>query len=508
MKFSIFNFSRFVFTNRGSSIAKQSGQFSKNQRGQLSLVVLIFSSLAIVIFSGLILWVDNVQRAVYRSSDQKLALTIAEAGIEYYRWHLAHAPGDFQDGTGVPGPYVHNYFNKEGVKIGQFNLDIEPPSSGGSIVTVISTGQVEASLNTEKKVKAKFGIPSFLKYAVISNGNIKFEPGTQVVGPVHSNGGIRFDGTAQNLVTSARSIYNDPDHSGADEYAIHTHVLPVDPLPMAVLPVRQDVFNAGRQFPVPVVDFNGLTESLTQIKSKAQSGGRYFGSSGSKGYHIILKTNDTFDIYKVKKIEKKPDKSCKNYLKQKGWKTWSIKTTGSGNEQFIANYPFPANGIIFTEDHVWVDGQINGAKLTIAAGKFPYNPKTYKNIIVDKDLIYTNYDSQDVIGLIAQDKVLVGMNSESDIRIDAAMVAQNGWVGRYYYKPSDSKPNCSPYHSRQSIVLFGSVAVNQGYGFAYTDGSGYQSRNIIYDSNLLYNPPPGFPLTATLYEQISWEEIK
>ena len=190
------------------------------ERGQLSLVVLVFSSLAVIIFSGLILWVDNVQRSGYRSTDKKLALMIAEAGVEYYRWHLAHAPNDFQAGPGQSGPYTHNYYNKGGNLIGQFILEITPPSLGSGVVTVKSTGKVDATPNVEKTIMVKFGIPSVIKYAVISNGNIRFEPGTQVVGPIHSNGGIHFDGVASNLVTSARSTYNDPGHSGADEYAI------------------------------------------------------------------------------------------------------------------------------------------------------------------------------------------------------------------------------------------------------------------------------------------------
>ncbi len=509
-KFSILNFSRFAFANRGSSIARQSGQFSVRQRGQLSIIVLIFSSLAIIILSGLIIWVDSGQKAAYRSANQKLALMIAEAGIEYSRWHLAHAPNDFQDGTGQPGPYTHNYYDKDGGLSGQFILEITPPPINSSLVTIKSTGKVNGISDVEKIIQAQLGIPSVVKYAVLANSNIRFEPGTNVYGPIHANGGIHFDGVAYNYVTSARTTYNDPDHSGIDEYGVHTHTLPVDPEPPASpLSVRPDVFVAGREFPVPSVDFAGLTQTLAKIKSDAQSGGRYLGPSGEKGYHIVLKTNDTFDVYKVKKMMKKPDKTCEDTLKQKNWKTWSIKTAGSGNEQFIANYAFPANGLVFAEDHVWVDGQINTAKITIASGKFPYNPKTFTNIIIDKNLTYTNYDGQDVVGLIAQGNINVGMNSDDNLRIDAAVVAQNGNVWRYYYRPpSGGKVYCSPYHNRQSITLNGMIATNSGYGFAYTDGSGYQNRTIIYDSNLLYNPPPSFPFTSDYYQQISWKEIK
>jgi hypothetical protein len=48
----------------------------------------------------------------------------------------------------------------------------------------------------------------------------------------------------------------------------------------------------------------------------------------------------------------------------------------------------------------------------------------------------------------------------------------------------------------------------QRYGWAYTNNTGYEDRIIIYDANLLYAPPPSFPLTADYYTPISWDEIQ
>jgi hypothetical protein len=123
-------------------------------------------------------------------------------------------------------------------------------------------------------------------------------------------------------------------------------------------------------------------------------------------------------------------------------------------------------------------------------------------------LRYTNYDGQDVLALIAQKNVNVGLVSAATLRIDAALVAKTGRVGRYYYGPPGGGSNrCSPYHSRTTLTLFGMIATNQRYGFAYTDNTGYTTRNITYDGNLLYGPPPSFPLTGDQYEVLSWKEI-
>ena len=42
------------------------------------------------------------------------------------------------------------------------------------------------------------------------------------------------------------------------------------------------------------------------------------------------------------------------------------------------------------------------------------------------------------------------------------------------------------------------IATNKRYGFAFTDGTGYATRTIIYDAALLYSPPPYFPLAADI----------
>jgi hypothetical protein len=96
----------------------------------------------------------------------------------------------------------------------------------------------------------------------------------------------------------------------------------------------------------------------------------------------------------------------------------------------------------------------------------------------------------------------VGQYSANDLRIDAALIAQNGRAGRHYYGSSCSND------TRNSLTLYGMIATNLRYGFAYTDGTGYDTRNIIYDANLLYGPPPSFPLTSDQYQIISWEETR
>src|SRR3989344_2335022 len=283
-------------------------KFVNYQRGQLLIQILILSAVAVVLMTGIMNWAKVNIQASRQASERERAIQFAEAGVEYYRWHLAHNQIDYKDGTGVAGPYVHTVIDKEGDTVGQFSLQITPPPTGSTKVIIESTGR-PASSTVERIIRVEMAIPSLAKYATVANDFMRFGQGTEVFGPIHVNQGLRFDGLAHNAVTAAVQSMDDPDHTGNNEFGVHTHVNAPpgsgvndtfrsnEAPPTTPVPTRADIFEAGRQFPVPAVDFVGLTSDLSTIKANAQASGRYFAASGSQGYQIILKTNDTFDLY-------------------------------------------------------------------------------------------------------------------------------------------------------------------------------------------------------------------
>ena len=160
-------------------------------------------------------------------------------------------------------------------------------------------------------------------------------------------------------------------------------------------------------------------------------------------------------------------------------------------------YAIPNEGVIFVEGHVWLEGAVNGRRTTIVAANLLSS--SLKNIYIGKDIRYTNYDCTDILGLIGQKDVEIIKSSETDLKIDGALLAQSGRVGRANYGTSDIK---------SVITVYGALATNLRYGFAWTNGTqnwGYITRNLYYDNNLLYCPPPYFP-TSTQYEMDLWEE--
>jgi hypothetical protein len=480
--------------------------FMQNRGGQILIQVLVFLGIAVVFISVLVNLAITTLESVGRGYASEQSFQIAEAGIEYYRWYLAHNPTDFTNGTGEPGPYILPYADKDGNTIGEIILEIDPPPLGSTLVVIRSKGVLYADLAAARTIQVKLGIESFAKFAVVSNDALNFPPGTVSYGPIHSNDGIHFDGIAFNIVSSAKSQYNDPDHSGQDEFGVHTHVSPIDPQPPAEVPDRPDVFVAGREFPVPEVDFDGIAADLADIKIAAEISGLYFPDSDKFGYEAVLRTDDTFDLYRVEKLMQKPG-GCSSEVSDEDWGIWSVDTT-----TFLGNYAFPANGLIFFEDHVWLRGQIETARITVAAAHFPDSPGQRKHIIINSDLTYTHYDGKDVIGLISQDDIVTGLYSEDDLRIDAVLMAKTGHAGRYYYRPPGGPQDfCGDEAVRDTITLFGMIGSYESYGYSWSCGgvfcSGYENKILIYDPNLLFAPPPNFPLTSDELKILSWEEL-
>ena len=129
------------------------------QRGSILIQVLAFMAIGMIILSGFIGWGTMSVRVSRHAMIREQSLEIAEAGIDYYRWHLAHSATDYQDGTGLPGPYVHDFYDKNGVKIGTYTLDITAPQVGSTLVVVKSTGALLSDPKTTRTIQARFAKP-------------------------------------------------------------------------------------------------------------------------------------------------------------------------------------------------------------------------------------------------------------------------------------------------------------------------------------------------------------
>src|ERR1035437_5696491 len=174
-----------------------------NKKGGAILVqTMVFAAVAIMIIGALANYTATSVKLGIITFNREQAFQSAEAGIDYYRWHLAHASTDYQDGTGAAGPYVHQLKDKNGNTVRQFCLTITAPSHGSTLVKIKSNGASAFDSSYVRKILAQVAKPSIAEHAFAGNDAMRFGIGTEVFGSIHSNGGIRFDGIAHNLVTS------------------------------------------------------------------------------------------------------------------------------------------------------------------------------------------------------------------------------------------------------------------------------------------------------------------
>ena len=453
--------------------------------------ILVFTVVIIFIFSlvmlGLLSYATTELRLDRSTVTREQAFQIAEAGANYYEWHLANFPNDFWDGNAstTPGPYVHNFVDAAtGQTIGKFSLTITPPTAGSTIVNVQSSGYSLADPSSIRTTKVRYGIPSLAQYAFLANGDVWIGPTESVSGQLFSNGGIRFDGTGNAPIMSAKSTYQCQWYHGCGP--VNGPGLTKPGIWGAAPASTQNFW----QFPVPNTDFTSITADLATMKGSAQSAGIYLAPSGAQGYSLVFKNNGTVDIYKVTSLVAG---------EPRGVDTSNVTHNNSldyNARNFLSNQAIPANGIIYVEDKVWVEGTVKG-RATVAAAVLPYNAATAPSIMIPNNIVYLAKDGTNSLGLISQQDILITFNSPNNLEIDAALIAQNGADQRWFYGAGTTK---------NSITIYGAVASYGTWTWSWDSpvDSGYINTSTTYDSSLLYAPPPNFPLSASGYQQISW----
>jgi len=462
---------------------------TNKERGALLLYLIIAISIFSIIMPVVVANLLSKMRLMQTTIAREQAFQIAEAGINYYQWHLAHYENDYQDGTGEAGPYVHNYTDYDTQEtVGQFSLEITEPPVGSTIVTIQSTGWTTRDPSITRTITVKYGIPSMAQYSLIANDGIcVYVTNEAFSGRIQSNNGIRFDATGNAPIQSAKDTYTCPSWQGDGCPATKTGVWGSAP----------ESTQAFWEYPVPAIDFSALTSDLADMKSDAEENGIYLAPSNKKGYSLVFNSDGTVTIYKVTSLLSNPAGQDGYYNTRTEYTDYDKRSVLSGYD----HHALPSNGVIYIEDKVWVEGIVNG-RVTVAASILPYNSSTAPVIYIPNNITYAQKDGSDVLGLISQKDIIITYRAPNDLEIDAALIAQNG-LCQFFYWYGNIKNN---------LVIYGSV-MNFGYwfdnfiwtyGYTNTVLAGYRTSSYNYDSNLLYAPPPVFPVSSSGYRAISW----
>ncbi len=196
-------------------------------RGSALLYVLATVTMAGVLFAGLVHFVVSHLRYDTHLEPDVQALHVAEAGVYFYRWYLAHHL------EGLTQSQVEEFWNSDplGVDrngdgycddtevhiahyygIGTYRICVIPPKKYSTMLWIRSQGIV-ASGNTTRThtVRARLRKESWSEYAVLANADMRLSQGTKINGRIHVNGGFLFDGVASHVVSSSLSEYRYPD---------------------------------------------------------------------------------------------------------------------------------------------------------------------------------------------------------------------------------------------------------------------------------------------------------
>ncbi len=474
------------------------------------------------------------------------AFNIAEAGVNYYMWHLNHNATDYRDGQSTPvnpdptygyGPYTHTYTDTNATTKGTYTLWINPSGNGSTIVTVRSIGTT-AGTNISRTVQAQIGVPSFASFAVASDSALWFGNTESADGPVDSNTGIRMDGSSDSTISSANASYVPSYQLGGDGNS-HPGVWCNTSV---TTPINCNTRSkTSWLYPVPQINFNTVTTSLCTIKKTAfaavsstaslatqanacsqtpntlttaylpQRSSTY---SLTRGYLIILNANGTYSL---------DDVNAENDQLTPYTSALTLQTVATNISPVSAN-------VIYAEDNVWVLTNPNfHGRITIAAGRLnSTGTSTDANIVIAGPLVYSVKNGADAIGLISQNDMIIApyappASGSFTYEIDGALLAENGnaWYPGVY-RTNQNKCTRGWTNPNQQFLFYGSVATRLIWTWTWLDGSsacgdaaydavngyisGIENNTSSYDYNLEYAPPPSYPLTSG-YNILSWHEV-
>lgn len=460
---------------------------------------LVFGSIFLGTLGGLSFFIIAQNRLQNVTSAQAQALAIAEAGIEYYRWFLAHFPEDTQNGTGLPGPYVIDYDDPETGEAGTITLDISPNEWCGQTTSVelSSTGTPEDSPGVSRTVTARYARPSVGAYSYILNDSVWAGADRVINGPFHSNGGIRMDGTANAPVTSSVSSWNCTSSYGCSPASsTASGVLGDGP--------NQQLWS----WPVPQVDFSGISADFGTLKALAQSDGTYFSRYSTtngqgdpaywRGYHLLFNADGSVTVTQVSSTN---SLSVTPVNSADGNTDRALRSNESADSDVIIP---PDCGLIFVEDNVWIEGTVSG-KITLIAANV-VNANIAPNVYIVNDIEYADQDGGDGLTIIAEHNVLIAPDAPNSLTLNGIFIAQDGAFGMNAYA-------CNSGYATKTgtLSILGTTVSSKRTGTKWTStcfgyNKGFQTRVDSYDRNMAIDPAPFTPSVSSDYEFLDWRE--
>lgn len=447
--------------------------YKLSSQGWLLIFILVFGSIFFVILTALLGFVLTQFRAQEHELNNQRAFAVAESGINYYKWYLAHNPGDYTHGTGSTSSFDIAIEDPVSGQVGTSTLTISGDQYCGQTgqIMITSEGYTAEAPDIKRTVVATYSRPTIANYSFIANSNIGFGPTETISGPVHSNGRIAMYASHDAIVSSSRN-------SGVVGDGPDSHLW---------------------RFPVQEIDFTAIAGDLSVIKNHAvNNGGLYFAPSGKYGYYLTFNDNDSVTVETVDTIQPRPSGVSWDY-------NMPIDKTTIGTYDIPATCP-----VIFVEDTAWIEGDISG-KIGLGVGDL-INPGVSRDIILQGNLINVPTEPDAGLLALAQRSMVLGFMIPDDMLIEGVFIAQSGSYGRPRYINNYRIPAAwRMYVLRNRLVYNGTVASNAATIFpAYSSGgsvySGFLYQDSLYNRSFSVEPPPFTPYISDNYFLRDWRQ--
>jgi Tfp pilus assembly protein PilX len=366
-----------------------------------------------------------------------------------------------------------------------YDLEVTPPqtgSNGTNYLQIVSTGAKNGSSATTDKqaIQVLVRPASVADFQMLSAATVAYGTNAVTQGKIYSSQNVDFCGNAYADVYAEGQVYTSASQAGCGgNGTIHSPASAYDSnsSPTIRTPIKTPVNFASFQVSLDDISRAAALNTWASLPNNGKAAWEItFDNSGNVSY-----------------------RSCTG--------SQPIETTQPSCTGPWTTKPIPTNGAIYSALPVLIAGgsstcsdpQVGtltnatcvGGRVTIASAG---------NIVIGDDIGYSS-SGTDVLGLMAQNNVLIASWVGSSLTWRAAALAENGcW--------SEPQPGCDGQSTPSDGSHSGTMTFT-GSSATYSGGamSMFSNRSYNYDTTLAYLQPPWFPTLPQAYTILLYRNL-
>lgn len=464
--------------------------------GHLLVLVLVFGGIFFFIISAFVGFAVTQSQVVTMQYHSQRALDIAEAGLNHYKWQLAHSSSSIANATVDLSSQTHVMNSPTGEPVGEYTISAASSTYCGAIanIDVTSEGFSYDDPSLVRTIRTRYAKPTVADYSYIVNGNVWAGDDREITGPYHSNQGVIMDGWNKSVVTSGLASWECGPGFGSicnpttTRNGVSTYMPNVN--------TDSTLFS----YPSNPIDFAGFNLSLSDMEDRASTSGIYVDNSGEYGYHVEFNGNGTVTFSEVTDVLSVEQRNGMTYKTVE----WFYENTYVEALGDVFTAPIdPDCPLIYVDDKIWLEGEVD-QKVTIAVGGTDAEGLD-SSIFIQGNLTYDD-PLQDGLLAIAKRNVLVGLDVPNEMEINGIFVAMEGNFGRNDYRRGRLPDHLDQYEDRAELTINGTIVSQGRVGTKWGSVSGFADRVNEYDRNLVEDPPPLVPSAGSaIYRYTKWQ---